>query len=77
MAKNLVCRNKPILYSYVPALEEELSLDPRIVFYHHVISDRDIQLIQNLSIPKVSQLSPSRYLSVFVPTIYLDCMPSF
>lgn len=45
-----VTRNHPLLI-YSPAKEEELSIEPRVVFYHRVLSDYDIEVIQNMSTP--------------------------
>jgi len=42
-----------MLHSYYPSLEEELSLEPRLVFFHRVVTDREIQHIKELAKPKV------------------------
>jgi len=43
---------------YAPIREEELSLNPRLVFLHQVLTDGEIEVIKSLARPKVCLLSP-------------------
>ena len=36
-----------------PAKIEELHLAPQILLFHNIISDREVKIVKNLSIPKV------------------------
>ncbi|KAK3598748.1 hypothetical protein CHS0354_028800 [Potamilus streckersoni] len=54
----LVCRyrdNKNPLLILQPVKEEEVYLDPWLVIYHDVISDREINIIKQLAVPKLGR----------------------
>ena len=44
--------NHPLLL-IAPVKEEEAHLDPKIVMYYDVLSDREIEIIKTLAMPKV------------------------
>ncbi|XP_067938196.1 prolyl 4-hydroxylase subunit alpha-1-like [Watersipora subatra] len=54
-SKQLVCKYRPIQFSYFPSEEEELHLEPRLVYIHRIISDREIQVVQALAKPKLDR----------------------
>lgn len=58
MEKNLKCsyvdRGVPFL-KIAPLKEEEAYLDPRIVIYHNVIYDEEIETIKRLAQPRVTR----------------------
>ena len=68
---------------YAPIREEELSLNPRLVFFHQVLTDGEIEVIKSLARPKVCPLSPVllNYLLSFFPRCVsrlfpqLACLP--
>lgn len=59
LEKSLHCRYVTRGFPYLllqPAKEEEAYLNPRIVIYHDVMSDKEIDMIKTLATPRVSRL---------------------
>ena len=53
MSHDLFCRYRPTTIPYLFFKEEVLSKEPRIMLFHNVISDAEIDFVRNLAIPDV------------------------
>ena len=57
LSPELNCVNRPTRIPYAFVKEEVLSVDPKIMMLHDVISDKDIELLKNLAKDRVSEYS--------------------
>jgi len=53
-----------------PLREEVVHLKPRIVVYHNMMSDEEIEKMKELSIPKVSDITSRLHIIIMYPVLY-------